>query len=209
MNLRRWLCRLRYGKPLIVVSGLPRSGTSMVMQMLQAGGLKPVTDAIRSADKDNPKGYFELEQVKDLDKPKDKSWLNAYRGQAIKIISFLLRDLPRDLNYKVIFINRNLDEVMLSQNKMLKRRGESGGSADDEKMKVNYTDHLWRARYLLRHDPHFEAVYLDHREILTDPSTQAQRIKAFLGLNLDVQAMAEAVDPGLYRNRQTNLQTGT
>jgi len=204
MSLAGWWCSLRYGKPLVVVSGLPRSGTSMAMQMLQAGGLEIATDSIRNADDDNPKGYYELERVKDLDKPKDKAWLKAYRGKAIKIISFLLRELPQNLNYKVVFVDRDLDEVLTSQNKMLKNRSQTGGTTDDEKMKANYTDHLWRVRYLLKHTPNFKTLFVGHRDIVTDATKQAQRIDDFLGLHMDITAMAKAVDPKLYRNRVDN-----
>ena len=178
----------------------------MAMQMLQAGGLEIATDSIRNADGDNPKGYYELEQVKNLDKPKDKTWLKAYRGKAIKIISFLLRDLPHNLNYKVIFVDRDLDEVLASQNKMLKNRGETGGTIDDEKMKSNYRDHLWRVQYLLKHTPNFQTLFVGHRDILNDAPKHARRIDDFLGLHLNVSAMAEAVDPKLYRNRVESPQ---
>jgi len=94
--------RIRYGRPVVLVSGLPRSGTSMLMQMLEKGGMPIVTDKIRTPDEDNPKGYHEFERIKELDKTSDKSWLKNYRGQVIKTISFLLQDLPLDLNYQVI-----------------------------------------------------------------------------------------------------------
>lgn len=104
--------RIRYGKPVVLVSGLPRSGTSMLMQMLEKGGLPIVSDQIRTPDEDNPKGYHELERVKELDKDKGKEWLRDHRGQVIKIISFLLQDLPLNLNYQVIFMRRNLDRFV-------------------------------------------------------------------------------------------------
>src|SRR4029079_18051402 len=126
--------RLRYGKPLILVSGLPRSGTSMLMQMLEKGGMPIVTDKIRTADEDNPKGYHEFERIKEIDKTTDKSWLRNYRGQVIKTISFLLQDLPADLNDQVIFMRRSLDEVLRSQNKMLERNGTGNELVPDEKM---------------------------------------------------------------------------
>src|SRR5438132_708230 len=139
--------RIRYGQPVVLVSGLPRSGTSMLMQMLQMGGMPVVTDKIRTPDEDNPKGYHELERAKELDKTSDKSWLKSHRGQAIKIISFLLQDLPLDLNYQVLFMRRNLDEVLRSQNKMLERKGSIGTIVPDEKMRQNYELHLKKVYY--------------------------------------------------------------
>ncbi len=202
MALKRWISKIRYGAPLILVSGLPRSGTSMLMKMLNEGGLEIATDSIRRADEDNPKGYFELERVKDLDKEQDKSWLGQYKGKVVKIISFLLPHLPGDLNYRVIFIDRNIEEVIASQNKMLTNRNETGGPADDAKMAKNYEMHLRKVKYLLGHSPNIETLYVNHRDIVENPNPQVDRINRFLGGNLDVEKMRQAVDPALYRNRR-------
>lgn len=196
-------CRIRYGEPVILVSGLPRSGTSMLMQMLEKGGMPIVSDQIRTPDEDNPKGYHELERVKELDKTAEKCWLKDHRGQVIKIISFLLQDLPMDLNYKVIFMRRNLDEVLRSQNKMLERNGEKGTDASDDKMRRNYDLHLRKVYYKLNRTPNFRALYLDYAEVVSDPHREAARICKFLSKDLDVQAMASAVQSGLYRNRHS------
>jgi hypothetical protein len=195
--------RLRYGRPIILVSGLPRSGTSMLMQMLEKGGLPIVTDQIRTADEDNPKGYHEFERIKELEKASDKSWLRQYRGQVIKTISFLLQDLPLDLNYQVLFMRRHLDEILRSQNKMLERNGNDGGRASDQKMRGNYEFHLRKVYYQLEHTPNFEVLYLDYSTVIAEPLAQARRISNFLGRTLDAAAMASAVESGLYRNRQT------
>jgi len=192
--------RLRYGRPVIVVSGLPRSGTSMTMKMLEAAGLPCVTDGLRAADEDNPKGYFEDERVKDLAKTEDRSWLRQVRGRVVKIISFLLKDLPADNNYRVVFMRRHLDEVLASQAKMLDRSGETS-ETDDERMKELWENHLWRVGYLIKHSPHIEAVDIDYRAVLTSPLEQARRIADFLGGDLDVARMASVVDENLYRNR--------
>ncbi len=198
--IRLWR-RLRYGQPIVVVSGLPRSGTSMAMKMLEAGGLKITTDGEREADADNPRGYYEDERVKNLAKATDKSWLRASRGRAVKVISFLLKDLPPNLNYRVIFMRRDLSEVLASQRKMLDRRGETD-ETPDERMIELWQDQLWRANYLLRHGPQFEWVEIGYREALLRPAAAAARIAELVD-GLDERAMAEVVDPALYRNRAT------
>ncbi|HXV75690.1 MAG TPA: hypothetical protein VD788_05165, partial [Candidatus Polarisedimenticolaceae bacterium] len=139
------------GEPVIVVSGLPRSGTSMMMNMLTAAELEVVSDRVRVADEDNPKGYFEDERVKDLERNPDRAWLRDCRGKVVKIVSFLLKDLPDDNRYKVIFMRRDLGEVIASQNKMLERRNEERGSGDmneDEKMIRLYETHLRKIDFL-------------------------------------------------------------
>ena len=195
--------RLRYGQPVVLVSGLPRSGTSMLMQMLEKGGMPIVTDKTRTPDEDNPRGYQEFERIKELDRTRNKSWLQNYRGQVIKTISFLLQDLPLNLNYQVLFMRRNLDEVLRSQNKMLERNGTAGTGVSDEKMRLNYELHLKKVYYRLGRTPNFQVLYLDYPAIIEDPLREARRISAFLGRHLDVEAMAGAVEAGLYRNRQS------
>src|SRR3954463_2299047 len=194
--------RIRFGRPVVLVSGLPRSGTSMLMQMLERGGMPIVTDKLRTPDEDNPRGYHEFERVKELDKTTDKRWLKEYRGQVIKLISFLLQDLPLDLNYQVLFMRRNLDEVLRSQNKMLERKGASGMAISDEKMRENYEFHLKKVYYRLSHVPNFRALYLDYAAVVEDPRREAKRIAEFLSRDLDIEAMAAAVESSLYRNRQ-------
>ena len=197
--------RIRSGAPVIVVSGLPRSGTSMTMKMLEAGGLQPVTDQVRSADEDNPRGYFEDERVKDLAQMEDRSWLRAARGKVIKVVSSLLQHLPDDNFYKVIFMRRNLREVLASQAKMLDRRGEAPQATDEELIKL-FESHLEKVEFQLRFRPWFDVLYVDHRSVLQDPAGAARRINEFLGGRLDERRMAEAVDPNLYRNRAEDLE---
>jgi hypothetical protein len=196
--------RIRYREPIVVVSGLPRSGTSMLMKMLEAGGLKIVQDGVRTADEDNPRGYYELERIKDLAREPDKAWLREARGKAIKVISYLLKDLPGDHNYNVLFIRREMSEVLASQNKMLERRGETTTLGDEQMAELFETD-LWRAGYLLKRAPQFEVLELDYRDVLDKPKAAAERINAFLDRKLDVDAMSGVVDKQLYRNR---AQTG-
>ncbi len=188
------------GDPIVVVSGLPRSGTSMAMKMLEAGGLEIAVDGIRTADEDNPKGYYELERVKDLDKPGDKSWLHETRGKGLKIISFLLKDLPRDNRYKVLFMTRHLDEVLASQSKMLDRRGEDSDT-EDARMRDLYENHVLQVKGMISRKENFEALYIHYSDVLADGRPHAQKIHDFLGLDLDVDKMAEVVDQALYRNR--------
>ncbi len=198
-TLVRTYRRLRFGEPLIVVSGLPRSGTSMTMQMLESGGLDIATDGIRKPGEDNPKGYYEYERVKDLEKETDKSYLEEFRGKTIKVISFLLKDLPETNNYKVVFMHRNLDEILASQTKMLKNRGEASESSNEEMLEL-YKNHLWKVNYLMKHRPCFELLEVNYKDVVENPRREAERISQFLG-NLDVDKMTSAVDEKLYRNR--------
>ncbi|HUF71920.1 MAG TPA: sulfotransferase [Gammaproteobacteria bacterium] len=192
--------RIRYGEPIVVVSGLPRSGTSMAMQMLAAGGHPVVTDGIREADQDNPKGYYEEERVKDLHlNGVDRCWVRGTRGKAIKIISFLLKYLPKDNNYKIIFMRRDLGEVLASQTKMLERRGEPNETSDEEMLSI-WQNHLWRVNYLLKHAPHMEAIEIVYSDAIGDPMREVTRIRDFLGRELKLDRMAGIVDPSLHRN---------
>ena len=193
--------RLRFGEPILVVSGLPRSGTSMAMKMLDAAGLSTVSDGIRAADEDNPKGYFEDERVKNLHKDVDKAWLRNSRGKVVKIISFLLSHLPEDNNYRVIFMRRDLQEVLASQSKMLERRGEASDTSD-EKMLELWESHLWRVNWLIKKKPHITALELQYKSVLENPRSEAARIRDFLGLPLGIDKMAAVVDTNLYRNRR-------
>jgi hypothetical protein len=191
--------RLRYGRPIVVVSGLPRSGTSMAMKMLEAGGLAVVTDGLRAADEDNPKGYYEDERVKDLHQAADKTWLRDARGKVVKIISFLLKSLPAENNYQVVFMHRNLREIVASQNKMLVRRGERNDTPDERAVEL-LEEQVRDARFFLRR-PQFEVLELNHGEMLRGARPQAQRMADFLGQSLDMERMAQVVDVQLYRNR--------
>ena len=199
--LREFLRSRRYGDPIVIVSGLPRSGTSMMMKMLEAGGIPIMTDSLRTADIDNPKGYYEYERVKDLEKETDKSYVREGRGKALKVISFLLKDLPDDNFYRVIFMRRDLTEVIASQNKMLDRRKES--SIDDhETMAEAYRNHLASVKILVRNRPNFEMLEVRYDAAVKDPASAVKATNAFLGGTLDETAMRAAVDAELYRNRR-------
>jgi sulfotransferase family protein len=195
--------RFRYGAPIIVVSGLPRSGTSMTMKMLDAGGVPTMTDGIRTADESNPKGYYELEQVKELDKNGDQAWLRDARGKAVKIISFLLTYVPDTNDYKVIFMQRDIDEVLQSQNKMLEARGEPVDPSQDANMRRVYEQHLAKVERFLRNRKCFATIQVRYKDAIDNPAEQARRINEFLGGSLDVARMAAVADRELYRNRGT------
>jgi hypothetical protein len=190
------------GEPIVVVSGLPRSGTSMMMKMLEAGGVSIMTDGERTADIDNPKGYFEYERIKNLEHETDKSYVREGRGKAVKVISFLIKDLPDDNDYRVIFMRRDLDEVMSSQNKMIDRLGTSDTAAADEAMKEAYRNDIVRTRLLCKKRNNFEMVEIHYREAVAEPAISARKVNAFLKGRLDEAAMKAAVDASLYRNRQ-------
>lgn len=194
--------RLKYGKPVVIVSGLPRSGTSMAMKMLEAGGLEIVVDNIRTADEDNPKGYYEDERVKDLGGMEDKSWLKDARGKVIKVVSSLLNSLPESNYYQVVFMRRNLHEVLASQTKMLERRSEDSHS-EDEDLLAMYESHLEKVQFQLRFRPYFDALYINYSDVVQDPAGEARKMADFLGGGLDMKKMAGAVDGSLYRNRRT------
>ena len=199
--IRRWLRRRRYGEPVYVVSGLPRSGTSMMMRMLEAGGIEPFSDGERTADIDNPEGYYELARVKDLEKDPDKRWVREARGRALKVISFLLRHLPDDNVYRIIYMRRHLDEVLQSQDKMLDRLGNAAPGADVEAMKEAYRNDIVAARLHARKQPHMEMIEVHYAEAVADPAATARAVNSFLGGFLDEAAMASAVNERLYRNR--------
>jgi len=182
-----------------IVSGLPRSGTSMLMSAVAAGGIEPLVDHIRKPDEDNPRGYYEFEPVK---KTKDDiSWLNEATGKVVKMVYRLLYDLPEQFQYRVVFMQRDLNEVLASQNKMLKRSSTSAGSISNEKIKALFIAELNKCKKWLTEQPNFEVLYINHRNMINDGLAQVQRINDFLGGGLDLGAMAAVVDPELYRNR--------
>lgn len=189
-------------KPFVtVVSGLPRSGTSMMMKMLEAGGIDPIQDGIRTADSDNPKGYYEFERVKQLDKG-DTAWVADAQGKSVKVISALLRYLPSDYEYRILFMRRDLDEILASQAKMLDNRQKESGVSDDE-LKSLYRKHLQQVYGWVNQQPNVTLLDVNYNELLTNVMGQLPQIIQFLGDTLDIEAMATVVDPDLYRNRAT------
>lgn len=184
-----------------VVSGLPRSGTSMMMKMLEAGGLLPITDKIRAADEDNPKGYYEFERVKKLDKG-DTTWVADAQGKSVKVISALLKYLPADYHYKVIFMRRRTEEILASQKQMLIRREEPTDRVSDEELTEYFAKHLKAVEMWLHNQPNVEVLYISYNGVLANPMDPALEVNRFLGDRLNAQAMAAVVDPNLYRQKK-------
>jgi hypothetical protein len=183
---------------IVIVSGLPRSGTSMMMNVLTAGGLVAMTDHIRIADIDNPNGYYEFERVKKLPQG-DTAWLDDARGKCVKVISALLPFLPSGYRYRVIFMHRNLDEVMESQRKMLERRNQVVTQHD--KLPQLLKQHVEETYQWLTSQSNIAIFDCDYNAMLENPSPWVSRVNEFLDGHLNVDAMRSAVDSSLYRNR--------
>ena len=189
-----------------IVSGLPRSGTSMMMQMLEAGGLGIVTDNIRKPDEDNPRGYYEFERVKKI--KEDKSWLDECRGKAVKMVSMLLYDLPLDKKYKIIFMKREMEEMLASQRVMLERLGQKGGDVSDEEMGKKFEKHLRQVEEWLAKQENIDVLYVKYNDVLNDSQKYAEMVSKFLGRNLNVEKMANVIERSLYRQRKDNRAKG-
>jgi hypothetical protein len=185
--------------PIVVVSGLPRSGTSMMMKMLEAGGMQVLTDEIRTADEDNPKGYYEFERVKQIES--DQGWLPDAQGRVVKMIGALLQHLPPGYSYQIIFMQRNMEEVLASQRRMLVRRGEPTDRISDERMAALFEKHVEQVMSWIAERPEMEVLYVHYSDVLEQPAKQAERVNRFLGNALEVEKMASVVDPNLYRQR--------
>jgi predicted AlkP superfamily phosphohydrolase/phosphomutase/tetratricopeptide (TPR) repeat protein len=185
---------------IVIVSGLPRSGTSMLMQMLAAGGLPILTDGARAADHDNPRGYLEYEAAKRPDA--GTGWLADARGKAVKIVAQLLPALTATHRYRVIFAERPLHEVIASQRVMLERAGKPGGRLAERQLAQTFLKQIAQVRRILEpHGARVQVLSIAYHEALADPAAVAARIDAFLGGGLDAPAMVAAVAPDLRRQR--------
>jgi hypothetical protein len=182
-----------------VVSGLPRSGTSMMMQVLAAGGVEPLTDGIRQPDEDNPLGYHEFDPAAKL--AVDSSWVTQGRGKAVKIVAQLLPWLPRGEHYRVVFLRRDLREVVASQNAMLKRLNRGGAELDDEQLMATYRKQLEGVQRALAHRPDIAVFEVDYAELLTEPEPALGRLGAFLERSFDPGIAAGAIRPELRRQK--------
>lgn len=185
---------------IVVVSGLPRSGTSMMMSILEAGGIPPLTDSIRAADEDNPRGYHEFERVKKL-REGDVAWLPEARGKAVKVITALLTFLPAAYHYRVIFMRRAMPEVLASQRQMLARRGQDSGKSGDEEIARLFGKHLRQIDAWLAAQPNVERIDVDYNALLDDPLPHLEAINRFLGGAVEVEKMVRVVDRSLRRQR--------
>jgi hypothetical protein len=182
-----------------IVSGLPRSGTSLMMQMLVAGGIPALSDGERTADVDNPRGYLEWERIKTL--PKDPGCIAEGEGKVVKVISQLLLSLPPNHEYRVVFMQRPLPEVLTSQDQMLKRRGTFKEGANQAVISAAFEKHLRDVYAWLDGKPYVKALRVAYHEALNQPEEIAEKLAAFLELPLNVEVMAQQVDASLYRNR--------
>jgi hypothetical protein len=187
---------------IIVVSGLPRSGTSMMMQILANSGMQLLVDDHRPSDIDNPHGYFELDKVKKL--AQDNTWMGLARGKAIKVVSPLLRYLPVQWNYKIIFMDRSLDEVIDSQRLMLQHRQsnfDSSSDIDNLVLKDKFGAHLAKVKQHIQCQQNCEVLYVDYSAFVCCPIDQVQAIQVFLNWPLNLDTVTDIVSPALYRNR--------
>jgi hypothetical protein len=181
-----------------IVSGLPRSGTSLMMQMLQAGGLRLQTDTVREPDEHNLRGYYEDRRVRSL--AKDNSWLAEADGMALKVVSLLLYNLPSNLEYRVVFMRRDMDEILRSQDKMLADTAPQQVGTD---IRPHFEKHLKDLTKWLPQQDHIQWMELEFRSVFDAPLTVAGRVADFLEQELDREAMATVVDPSLYRQRSS------
>jgi hypothetical protein len=173
----------------------------MLMQMLAAGGVQVLSDAMRPPDASNPRGYYELERVKRLHREVDTSWLASAQGKAVKIVSHLLRHLPERYLYRVIFMQRPLREIVASQNRMLENLDQERGSVNEHRLLEAYDAHLVTVRSFLASRSCFATLDVQYRDVVAEPHREAVRIASFLGRDLDTASMQRAVEPQLYRSR--------
>lgn len=183
-----------------IVSGLPRSGTSLMMQMLVAGGMTPLSDGERQADTDNPRGYLEWERIKQL--PNDPGCIAEAEGKVVKVISRLLLSLPSGHDYRVIFMQRPLPEVLASQDQMMRRRGTYKEGGNTAAMAAAFEKHLREVYAWLDGKSYVKALRLPYHDVLKDPKSVSEKLAEFVGSALSVEAMTQQVDASLYRNRE-------
>ncbi len=199
MIFSKILGRKKENNIITIVSGLPRSGTSMMMQMLEAGGISIVTDNIRKTDEDNPRGYYESEKVKKI--KEDVSWLDDCHNKAFKMVSELLHHLPQEKKYKIIFMKRDMEEMLASQRTMLDRLGRKGASVSSEKMAELYEKHLRNVENWLAKQNNIDVLYVKYNEVIDNPEENAKVVSQFLGDRLNIEKMASVVEKSLYRQR--------
>jgi hypothetical protein len=180
---------------IVIVSGLPRSGTSMMMQMLSNGGLTALTDDIRAQDISNPKGYFEYEKVKSL--AQDAEWLHLAQGKVVKVIAQLVPFLPKQFNYKIIMMHRDIKEILSSQQKML---GKDTAVIPFALSDI-FTKQLQQTEQFISYQSNMEVLPVQYKEVIESPLEQAQSIASFLGMALNIDSLMKSIDKDLYRNK--------
>ena len=190
-------------KHIIVVSGLPRSGTSLMMQLLQAAGIPLLTDDHRPPDENNPKGYFEFKAVKSLST--DASWLPLAKGKAVKIISHLLVHLPDHFQYKIIFMNRDLKEIIRSQNKMLDRFGKAKGKLSEAQLAERYALHLHQIHQWLKQRSNISFTDISFNHLIQSPKNEWPKVQGLLNLTVSSQQVLRVIEPKLYRTKNNQL----
>ena len=174
----------------------------MLMGMLAAGGMETLVDGVRAPDDDNPLGYYELERVKQLQTGVDTAWLGEARGKCVKVISYFLKYLPSAESYRIVFVRRDLAEVLASQRTMLARRGEPvGDSAEERRLAGVLAAHLSKVERGLAARTDCKVLYVEHRAAIESPRVVARQVNRFLDNKLDVDRMTAAVDSRLYRRR--------
>jgi Sulfotransferase domain len=186
-------------QPIVIVSGLPRSGTSMMMRILAEGGLPVITDELRRPDVDNPNGYFEFETVRQMSEG-NVDWLANANGKAVKVISALLEYLPSNYSYKIIFLERDIREILESQRKMLAHRNEKATGAEAE-IELQIQNHLSVMKPWLVRQPNIEVLFVNYNTLMTKPEPLCEQITEFLELPLNQTRMLAVPDKQLYRNR--------
>jgi hypothetical protein len=185
-----------------IVSGLPRSGTSLMMQMLAAGGVPVLSDGERRADEDNRHGYYEWERIKQL--PKEPSCIDEAEGKAVKVVSQLLFALPAGRNYQILFMERPLSEVVISQAEMIRHRGVSGAALSEAALIAGLQAHLNQVHAWLQGKPDIGVCRMEYHQVLRDPRCASETVQRFLQRTLDLESMTRRVDHSLYRCRTKN-----
>jgi predicted AlkP superfamily phosphohydrolase/phosphomutase/tetratricopeptide (TPR) repeat protein len=193
------------GKVFALVSGLPRSGTSLMMQMLAAGGMKILTDEERTPDVDNPKGYYEWEPLKQIGKNPELLDEEGLDGNAIKCISMLLPKMPLKHNYKVIFMTRPIEEVVASQNAMINRLASKAADLDPEQLQRGLRGHRHEILHWLKSMPNIEVLEVNYPTLVRNAESESKRVRDFLGADLlpHPEKMAAVIDPSLYRRQKS------
>jgi hypothetical protein len=182
-----------------VVSGMPRSGTSLMMRMLDAGGIPALTDGSRAADSHNPNGYFEDARVRSLGR--DAGWLEEARGRSVKIIYRLLRHLPAALEYRIVFMDRDLNEVYESQQDMLESSQDPAASQDRDSIIRALRREIETTKVWLAAQPNMRCIAVPYAELVREPPYWVRKVAQFLDGELDEPSMAACADPSLYRHR--------